>query len=110
MARKARQDTDYTTLVGEHEDSVVATVEYRLEAAVIHLRTFAVDPKFQRRGFARAMVDATVDIARRNQRNTITLCTIRETGNVPLFERLGVSRDGRSRCLMVRERRFSAVA
>jgi ribosomal protein S18 acetylase RimI-like enzyme len=87
--RKAEKDSRYCRLVAEHQGRVVATVEYRLEETALHIRGLAVDPAFQGRGFARRVVEELAGIARARGRRSLTLYTIRETGNVALFERLG---------------------
>jgi len=89
VALKKDEASEYATLVGEYKGSIVATVEYRVDSIGLHVRGLAVDPAFQRRGFARRIVEGLTDIARGQEPNMITLYTIRETGNVLLFERLG---------------------
>jgi ribosomal protein S18 acetylase RimI-like enzyme len=79
----------YERLVGLWAGTVVATVEFKAMSGGLHLRALAVDPAFQRRGIARALVDELSGVARAGGLPILSLLTIRETGNVDRFERLG---------------------
>jgi ribosomal protein S18 acetylase RimI-like enzyme len=89
IAEKDLSGQEYERLVAESGGQIVATVEYRLAPGSMHLRSLAVDPEFQRQGIARRLIDETVNIARERGLAIISLHTIRETGNVGFFERLG---------------------
>ncbi len=89
VAQKDATSSDYQQFVGVSGDRVVATVEYRLSLKSLLVRALAVDPEFQGRGFARRIIEEMASIARGEARTTITLYTIKETGNVKFFERLG---------------------
>jgi len=89
IAKKEGSAPSYEQLVGTWEGQLAATVEYRLSPESLDVRALAVDPECQRRGIARLMIDGLVAIARENGRRAVTLFTIRETGNVAIFERMG---------------------
>ena len=73
-------------VVAEVAGRIVATVEADQGRHNLHLVGFAVHPSFQRQGIGRALVDW---IAAHLTAPAIELATIRETGNVPVFERMG---------------------
>ena len=89
VAAKCGETSPWTRLVAERDGEIVATVEYRLAATRLTIRALAVEPSSQRQGIARQVVDALAGIARAEGRRTMSLFTIRETGNVRVFERLG---------------------
>ncbi|HUS33153.1 MAG TPA: GNAT family N-acetyltransferase [Kofleriaceae bacterium] len=73
-------------LVAVVEDAVVGTVEYVAGEDRLHLMGLFVAETYRRQGVARALVDELAILARGRP---LSLNTIRETGNVPIFERLG---------------------
>ncbi|WP_164101001.1 GNAT family N-acetyltransferase [Candidatus Laterigemmans baculatus] len=73
-------------VVAEVAGRVVATVEVDQGRHNLNLIGFAVHPSFQRQGIGRALVDW---IAAHFAAPAMELATIRETGNVPVFERMG---------------------
>ena len=75
-------------LVGVSDDRIVATVTYRVEGDVVLAWRLAVHPAHQRRGLARALLEGLAARGRRADCRTIRLHTIRETGNVAIFERM----------------------
>jgi GNAT superfamily N-acetyltransferase len=87
IARKAQRAL--TRLVAVSDDQIVGTVEYCLDGGHLHVIGLNVSATHRRQGVARCLVDALVAIAKRVGANRLSLFTIRETGNVPIFERLG---------------------
>lgn len=73
-------------LVAVCDGELVGTVEYLLREDRLHLMGLYVLASHRRRGVGRALVDALHDLAGARK---LSLRTIRETGNVPIFERLG---------------------
>jgi ribosomal protein S18 acetylase RimI-like enzyme len=73
-------------LVALIDGTVVGTVEYSLGDELLHLMGLYVAESHRRRGVARALID---ELARIAGNRPVTLDTIRQTGNVPIFERLG---------------------
>ena len=73
------------TLVAELDGEVVGVVRLRAEGETLQLFALFVDEAHRRRGVARALVAAACERAPAR----IALHTIAETGNVPIFARLG---------------------
>jgi GNAT superfamily N-acetyltransferase len=77
-------------LVAEVAGRIVGTLRWRTLADRFHLIGPLVDPAFRQRGIGRALVEALADRARRTEGVArLSLWTVTETGNVPIFERLG---------------------
>lgn len=76
-------------LVAIVKGNVVGTVRYRMEANRLHLVGLFVHPDHRCEGVARELVKALTAIASRNGAARLSLFTIRETGNVHVFEHLG---------------------
>jgi len=68
---------------------VVGVVQYRAAGRELCLLGLGVHPSARRRGVARALVQHAEGIARDCGYTDVTLHTVRETGNVDIFERLG---------------------
>ena len=73
-------------LVALVDNTIVGTVEYSLGDELLHLMGLYVAPSHRRTGVARALID---ELSRIAGNRPVTLDTIRQTGNVPIFERLG---------------------
>ena len=71
--------------------TVVGTSQYFDEGDRIYLFDVAVDANHRRQGIARRLIDFVSDIARSLGYKIVSARTIRETGNVEIFERLGFS-------------------
>lgn len=80
---------DDVCLVASLDEVVVGTLTYSLEEQRLHLRRIAVDPNHHRRGVARALVEAAAQRAHALGACSLSLDTIRQTGNVEIFGRLG---------------------
>ena len=76
-------------LVAEIDGRVVGVVQYRIEASYLWFLALSVDPAARRCGVASAIVGELERIARNCRCTTVALHTVRETGNVAIFERLG---------------------
>lgn len=88
-ARQADRPTEGTRLVAEFNGQIVATVQFDSHKKHVHVIGLAVHPDFQRMRIARRLIDWIVDHASTLGHNLVVLATIKETGNVPLFEKLG---------------------
>lgn len=88
-ARQAERAKEGARLVAEVEGQVVATVQYDSHKDHVHVIGLAVHPDFQRMGIARRMIDWIVEQAPTLGHTLVVLNTIKETGNVPVFEKLG---------------------
>lgn len=85
LARRAKLPA-LPRLVAEVGDTIVGTVEYALAKERLHIMGLFVLATHRRHGVARALVDELAVLA---GALPLSLDTIRETGNVPIFERLG---------------------
>ncbi|WP_417382799.1 GNAT family N-acetyltransferase [Gimesia sp.] len=89
LARQAERAQAGTRLLAEIDGKIVATVQYDLHADHIHVIGLAVHPDFQRKGIAGQLLDWICIRTKNLGQPAVVLDTIRETGNVPLFEKLG---------------------
>ena len=105
VARQAEHAKEGTRLVAEVEEQVVATVQFDGHKEHVHVIGLAVHPDFQRMGIARRMIDWIVTQAPILGHNLVVLDTIKETGNVPFFEKLGfhVFYEGVTTCFVSEE-------
>ncbi len=78
-----------TRLVAELDHQVVATVQFDSHEDHLHVIGLAVHPHFQQMGIARHLLDWIDSHALSTARTAVVLDTIKETGNVPVFEKLG---------------------
>jgi GNAT superfamily N-acetyltransferase len=89
LLRRSELDQALQGLVAVIEDRVVGVVRYRLATKHLWFLGLGVDPAARRRGVARAMIQHLEGIARTSGCTTIGLHTVRQTGNVEIFRRLG---------------------
>ena len=76
-------------LVAEIGGQIIGTITYGVQSDRSHLRGLAVDAGWRRTGVARALIDYVGNLARTEGLRALSLFTIKQTGNVPIFERLG---------------------
>jgi len=76
-------------LVAEIGGVIIGTLQHAQHQEHVHIIGLAVHPEFQRRGVARALVREVVARAPTLDRDVVVVDTIRETGNVAVFERMG---------------------
>ena len=76
-------------LVAEQAGQVVGSVRYAVSDDVVRVIGLAVFPPLHRRGIARRILEALSEVGRRHSCRASALYTIVQTGNVPVFERLG---------------------
>ena len=79
--RQCLQDRNCLGMVAEHEGRVVGFLVYETPKNRFLVTNIAVDPEFQRRGFARQMIQKLVSKMIHQRRNKVAI-TIRET-NLP---------------------------
>ena len=75
-------------LVAVLDGRIVGALRYTKEDGRLHLG-LGVHPDHHRQGIARAMIEALAARARQLGLSSLSLYTIKETGNVPIFQRLG---------------------
>ena len=90
-ARRLRANiaSELRGLVAEIDGRAVGVVRYRIAATRLSFLGLGVDPAARRRGVATALIRRLERIARDCGCTSVALHTVRETGNVPIFERLG---------------------
>jgi GNAT superfamily N-acetyltransferase len=89
LANKARISRELKRLVAVLDGRVIGTTQYFTEPGCLRILGLGVLSDSRQRGAARALVEALQEIARRQGLRGLAAHTIRETGNVPVFERLG---------------------
>jgi ribosomal protein S18 acetylase RimI-like enzyme len=67
----------------------VGVVSYYFEDSKLHVLRLFVDPTCHRQGIGRALIGDLCEIGRKLGAARLCLHTVRETGNVLIFERLG---------------------
>lgn len=75
--------------MAEIDGRVVGTVQFALHEKHVHLVGLAVHPDYQNRGIARSMIAWVAHRTPRFGHKTLVVDTIRETGNIALFEKMG---------------------
>jgi len=85
----SNQPKNTAYVVAKIGQTVVGTLQYFDEGDRIYLFDVAVDPKYRRQGIARNLIEFVSDTARSLGHKIISTRTIKETGNVEIFERLG---------------------
>jgi predicted N-acetyltransferase YhbS len=68
---------------------IIGTVRYKIDADKVCLRGLAVERRHRRAGIGRALVRHCRNVATSAGIHVLSLYTIKETGNVGFFERLG---------------------
>jgi N-acetylglutamate synthase-like GNAT family acetyltransferase len=76
-------------VVAEIDGRVAGTALFAIEADRLHLWALAADPEVRGIGVARALLAHLGDTAMAARLRALSLCTIQQTGNVAMFERLG---------------------
>lgn len=76
-------------LVALGSSRIVGTVQYHMNSDRLAFLGLGVHPHFRRQGIARQLIEELEAIAVRNQVELLTLYTVRQTGNVDVFQSLG---------------------
>lgn len=87
--RQRTPPEDFESLVAVVDGRVVGVSEYRIEAGQLSIRSLGVHPYWRRRGVARALIRHLETVALGRGARAMILYTVRETGNVNIFQRLG---------------------
>lgn len=86
QAERAREGTRLIALINQQ---IAGTVQLANHQNHAHLIGLAVHPAFRQQGIARQLIQHSLQYARKWDHDTIVLETIKETGNIPIFEKLG---------------------
>jgi ribosomal protein S18 acetylase RimI-like enzyme len=76
-------------LVAIERDRIVGAVRYYVEDPILRIIGLNVHPDFRKKGVARELIRALEEIARQQKIARLQLATIKQTGNVEIFRRLG---------------------
>jgi GNAT superfamily N-acetyltransferase len=85
---RARAAKDVRWLLAMDGNKAVGALRYVVEPGRLHLG-LGVIPEYQRKGVARSLVEFLAAKARSLGLAKLSLYTVKETGNVPIFEHLG---------------------
>jgi ribosomal protein S18 acetylase RimI-like enzyme len=91
LSNKAGLDAKLLRLVALVDGVIVGTLQFHATGDRLHIVGLAVHPAHQRAGIARALIESLHDRAPLDGVSRLSLFTVKETGNVPIFERLGFS-------------------
>ncbi|QDV52905.1 putative acetyltransferase [Gimesia fumaroli] len=89
LSHQTKHPWEETRLVAVINEQIVATVQFDLHEEHLHVIGLAVRPEFQRKGIAGHLLNRICDHSASTGRHKVVIETIKETGNVPLFEKLG---------------------
>ena len=92
IPRKPRENSKTSkgaVLVALKDDLVVGVAEYFQNDDFLYIQGIAVHPDHRERGACRSILHRAEEIATLRHLSGLSLSTIKETGNVEIFERLG---------------------
>ena len=89
LDNKARMADRLNRLVATRDGRIVGTVQWYVEDESVRVVGLGVHPDFRRRGVARELLAYLGTMGRKVGATRLRLYTIKETGNVGLFTRLG---------------------
>jgi ribosomal protein S18 acetylase RimI-like enzyme len=89
LDNKARLAARLNRLVATSEGRIVGTVRWYRQDECIRILGLGVHPDFRRRGVARELLASLAAMGRREGATHLRLYTVKETGNVDIFTRLG---------------------
>jgi len=89
LTSRAKLAGRLTRLVAELDGRVVGTVQYSVDGNSLRIIGLGVHSDARRRGVARAIMDKLREIAVDLGVSQLLAHTVRQTGNVPIFEKLG---------------------
>ncbi|MBM4263722.1 MAG: GNAT family N-acetyltransferase [Deltaproteobacteria bacterium] len=76
-------------LVALVDGEIAGTTQFYRDGEALRIIGLFVHPDYRRRGVARAIVDEVVEIALKQGIDLLVTRTVKETGNVPIFEKMG---------------------
>lgn len=79
----------FTRIIARDAEKIVGTLQFEPRENALQIRGLAVHPEHRRLGIARQLIDFVAAEAKSRSLPALTLHTIKETGNVAIFERLG---------------------
>lgn len=76
-------------LIAILDEKIVGTVKYRIDKQSLHIIGLATHPNYIKQGIAKSIITELKNIAVRHNLNKLSLFTIKQTGNVEIFTKLG---------------------
>jgi ribosomal protein S18 acetylase RimI-like enzyme len=89
VSAKRPQIDGSSRLVALQGGLIVGTVQYTFDDDRLHLIALATHPAYRQQGVAGQIITYLIKIGRCQHQRALSLSTIRETGNIPIFEKLG---------------------
>lgn len=89
IENKARMSSSLQRLVAIVDGRVVGTVQYYMENRSVCLLGLGVHADYRQKGVARCLIRYLEKIGKRESATQLKLHTVKETGNVDIFRRLG---------------------
>jgi len=86
---KSSISRDLTRLVAILRETVAGTIQYYIDNDFMRITGLAVYEVYRRQGIARALVNHVFELAQEKGCLSVRLSTIKETGNVDIFQKLG---------------------
>lgn len=89
VGTKKMMEAQAVNLVAELDGQVVGYCSYYVQGERLKIMGMGVDPKFQNRGVGRNILYYLTQIARDHDLETLSLYTVKQTGNVEKFKNWG---------------------
>ena len=89
LANRRRISSQLSRLVALVDGEIAGTTQYYVDGEAVRMVGLLVRADHRRRGVARALVRGVADVARKQGYRLLVTRTVKETGNVPVFEKLG---------------------
>ncbi len=89
QANRPQTQGAFRRLIALYGERIIGTVQYTFDEDRLHLIALATHPDYRQQGVARQIVATLIDIGTRHRQRALSLSTIRETGNRPIFEKMG---------------------
>jgi len=89
LANRKRLSTQLSRLVALVDGKIAGTTQFYVDGEALRIIGLLVHSDYRRQGVARSLVQGMADIARKEGCRFLATRTVKETGNVPVFQRLG---------------------
>lgn len=88
-AKPIGADSPFIRIVAVKNDIVVGMATYEVDGNSIYFGSLGVLAQYRKQGVAKALIQHIESVAIRDGFKRLTCATVEETGNVPIFEKLG---------------------
>ena len=89
LENRRRFSSQLNRLVALVEGEIAGTTQFYRDGEALRIIGLFVHADYRRRGVAKALVGGVTDIARKQGVDLLVIRTVKETGNVPIFEKIG---------------------